>query len=93
MSAHPLIPSHLMVPLDSKSGLALMSESQQDVAPVPPPLLPTRSYSPSRPPTSAEIDAVIAAAMANAPPRPSLPAETGQDDACEWAAVMGVTLD
>jgi len=32
------------------------------------PLVPSRSYSPSRPPTSAEIDAVIAAAMANAPP-------------------------
>ena len=32
------------------------------------PLEPTRSLSPSRAPTSAEIDAVIAAAMANAPP-------------------------
>ncbi|ORY27376.1 hypothetical protein BCR39DRAFT_560102 [Naematelia encephala] len=36
-------------------------------------LVPSRSYSPSRPPTSAEIDAVIAAAMANAPPVPSQP--------------------
>lgn len=32
--------------------------------------VPARPYSPSRPPTSAEIDAVIAAAMANAPPAP-----------------------
>lgn len=41
-----------------------------------------RSYSPSRPPTSAEIDAVIAAAMANAPPHMLAPPEP-VEEGCE----------
>ena len=64
---HPSNPYHLtpnLAPLPSMPPL---------------PLEPTRSLSPSatsnlgRPPTSAEIDAVIAAAIANAPPVPVQP--------------------
>lgn len=43
---------------------------------------PGRPYSPSRPPTSDEIDAVIAAAMANAGPSTLAPPEP-EEEGCK----------
>ena len=49
-----------------------------------------RSYSPSRPPTSAEIDAVIANAIANAPPAPPAAAEPAQESESGLDSVQGI---